>query len=129
VSKDIFEDGDPFADPNWQKKARKPRRSSRFIGCPVPWFSWLCSRIDGRGGGGKNQLLVALYVYRRCCIANSDTVTVPNSEIEELFSIDRFAKTRALRSLERHGVLWIVGNGRRVAKVRLRAWPDAPSSQ
>jgi hypothetical protein len=127
VSK-IFEDGDPFADPHWQK-ATKPRRSSRHIACPVPWFTWLLSRVDGRGGGGTNQLAVALYLYRRCCIANSDTVTVPNSEIEELLGIDRFAKSRALRSLERYGVLWIVENGRRVAKVRLCAWPDPPSSQ
>jgi hypothetical protein len=128
VKDDIFEDGDPFKDPAWQK-ATKPKRRSRMIGCPVPWFSWLYARVDGRGSGGKNQIAVALYLYRRCCIANSDTVTVPNSEIDELLGITRQAKSRALRSLERYGVLWIVENGRRVAKVRLCAWPDPPPSQ
>jgi hypothetical protein len=81
------------------------------------------------GDGGANRLAVALYLYRRCCICNSDTVTVPNSEIDEMLRITRFAKVRALRSLERAGVLWIIANGRQVSKVRLRVWPDPPVTQ
>jgi hypothetical protein len=124
VTEDIFEDGDPFADPHWRKPSKAKRRS-RIIGCPLPWFTWLYSCVSS-GSGGTNQLAVALYLYRRCCVCNSDTVTVPNSEIAELFDISRQAKSRALLSLERVGVLWIVENGKRVVKVRLRAWPDPP---
>jgi hypothetical protein len=124
VSNDVFEDGDPFKDPHWRKTA-KPKRRSRMIGCPVEWFSWVFSRVDDNVG--RNQLAMALYLYRRCCIANSDTVTVPNSEVGELLGISRQAKSRALISLERVGVLWIVENGKRVVKVRLCAWPDPPS--
>jgi hypothetical protein len=122
MSGGIFEDGDPFKDPAWQK-ATKPRRSGRFIGCPVPWFLWVLPRV----GDGKTQLTVALYLYRRCCIAKSDTITVPNSEIEELFDLSRWAKCRALAALERAGVIKRIENGRRAVKVRLCAWPE-PSS-
>jgi len=119
---DLFENGDPFADPA-PPKATKPKRRSRMIGCPVSWISWVFPRISDQG---KNQLAIALYLYRRCCICGSDTVTVPNNEIEEIFGIDRFAKSRALRGLERREVLWIVEPDRKLTKVRLRAWPDPP---
>ena len=118
MSKDIFEDGDPFADPRWQKTT-KPRRSGRHIGCPTPWFAWVLPRVKSR-----DQLALALYLYRRCCICNSSTVTVPNSEIAELFDISRWGKCRLLRTLERAGVLERLENGRRVVRVRLCAWPE-----
>ena len=126
MSKDIFEDGgDPFADPAWQK-ATKPKRRSRIIGCPVPWFTWLFARVNDQG---KNQLAVALYLYRRCCFCNSDTVVVPIDAIEELLDMSRWAKSRTLRALERAGVLWIVENGKKLVRVRLCAWPDPPLSR
>jgi hypothetical protein len=122
VSKDIFEDGDPFADPHWQKPA-KSKRSTRFIGCPVPWLVWALPRLND----GKYHLAVALYLYRRCCVAKSDTVTVPNSEVEELFDLSRWAKCRILAALEQAGILKRLENGRRVVKVQLCAWPEPPS--
>jgi hypothetical protein len=118
VSKDIFYDGDPFKDPAWQNT--KPKRRSRMIGCPVPWMSWVYPHVS------KDQLAVALYIYRRCCVADSDTVTVPGSEVEEIFGLSRWAKSRSLRALERAGILRRVNNGRRVSKVQLCAWPDPP---
>ena len=124
MSDDFFKDGDPFKDPHWQKV--KPKRSSRHIGCPTPWFTWLFDRV---GDQGKNQLGVALYLYRRCCICNNDTVTVPNGEIEELLNISRWAKCRALRGLELAEVIRRIGRDgwRHATKIQLCHWPHPPS--
>ncbi len=116
---DVFEDGDPFNHPSWQKSQRK---SDRFIGCPVPWLAWVAPLTKS-----KEQLIVALYLYRRCCICRSNTVTVPTEELEEL-GIGRWGKYRMLPLLEQAGVLRITETSRQeTLKVRLLHWPDPPS--
>ena len=75
----IFEDGDPFEDPHWRKTPEPKRRSSRLIGCPVSWFAWVFPLAKS-----KEQLALALYLYRRCCVCRSDTVMVPTAELVEL---------------------------------------------
>jgi hypothetical protein len=116
----IFEADDPFEDPHWQKTP-KPKRSSRLIGCPLPWFAWVFPLVKS-----KEQLAMALYLYRRCSICNSDTITVPNDEIDELLDISRWGKHRQLIALEQGGILRIKDTGRRMAKVQLCYWPDPP---
>jgi hypothetical protein len=120
MNRDMFEDGDPFDDPSWQKTGKAKRRADRFIGCPVPWLAWLAPLVKS-----KEQLIVALYVYRRCCIGRSDTVTVPNDELEQL-GISRFGKYRVLIMLEQAGILTVHERTGRVTKVRLSHWPDPP---
>ncbi len=112
---------DPFMDPHWQKPAKRRRRTGPFIGCPVPWFAWVFPLAKG-----GNQLGLALYLYRRCCIYRSDAVTVPNSEVTELLGLSRWAKHRALLGLEQAGVIRIIENGRRTVKVQLYHWPNPP---
>jgi hypothetical protein len=118
MSSDIFVDGDPLEDPHG-RKTKKPKRSGRLIGCPVPWFVWVFPLVKS-----KEQLALALYLYRRCCICNSDTVTVPSSEITELLDFSRWGKYRALLALEQAGILRREENGGRTTKVRLCSWPD-----
>ena len=122
MSNDIFVDGDPLEDPHW-RKTPKAKRSSRHMGCPLPWFVWMLPLVKS-----KDQLAMALYLYRRCCICNSDTVTVPNDEVEELLDFSRWAKCRALSGLEQARVLRRIGrNGwRHATKIQLCCWPGPP---
>lgn len=122
---DLFVDGegDPLELRAAEKQKRKRRRSAgRLIGCPVPWFIWVLPRT----GRSKDQLIMALYLYRRCCVCDSNTVTVPNDEVAELLDLSRWGKYRALVALERAGVLQREEHGKHTAKVRLCHWPDPP---
>lgn len=115
MSEDVFADGDPFKDPHWQKKTKPRRRARRHIGCPVPWFAWVFPLVKS-----KDQLGLVLYLYRRCCLAGSNTVAVPNDEIAELLDISRWGKSRLLRALEQAGILQIVrDHWHQTVKVRL----------
>jgi hypothetical protein len=122
MSKDIFEDGVPFKDPHWQKATKPKRRIGRLIGCQLSWFAWVFPLVKS-----KEQLALALYLYRRCCICHSDTVTVPTDELVELLGVGRWGKYRLLPALEQAGILWIRLNGRQTIMVQLRCWPDPPS--
>jgi hypothetical protein len=123
--RDIFEDGDPFDDPHWQKTEKRKRKSERIIGCPLPWFEWIYPLLSPNS---KAQVGMVLYLYRRCCICGSDTVTVPNNEISKTLGIGRWAKRHTLMALEEIGVLRILENGRatKTTKVQLCSWPDPP---
>jgi hypothetical protein len=120
MNNDIFVDGDPLDDPHW-RKTPKAKRSGRFMGCSLPWFVWMFPLVKS-----KEQLAVALYLYRRCCICRSDTVTVPTGELVEL-GLGRWGKYRLLLSLEQVGILQVKDHGRRTVKVRLCSWPEPPS--
>jgi hypothetical protein len=114
-----FVNGDPLKDPAWE--AQKPkRRSSRHIGCSVSWFAWVLPLVRS-----KQQLALALYLYRRCSICRSKTVTVPTGQLTE-FGISRWGKMRLLLWLERAGILAIEQTPGQTAKVRLLHWPDPP---
>jgi hypothetical protein len=122
VNGDIFEDGDPFDDPSWQPAGKSKLRTKRFIGCPIPWLAWVAPLLKS-----KEQLIVMLYLYRRCCICRSNTVAVPTEELEEL-GIGRWGKYRLLRLLEQAGVLRVEETSRQeTLKVRLLHWPAPPS--
>lgn len=123
-----FDDGDPFDDPAW-KNLKTKHRHSRLIGCPVDWFAWVLPLVRS-----QQQLAMALYLYRRCHVCHSNTVTVPTEELEEL-GLGRWSKYRLLISLEQVGILAVVeqpsdqprGRGR-MLKVRLLHWPDPPKA-
>jgi hypothetical protein len=95
------------------------KQVGRYIGCSVPWFMWVIRLVKS-----KEQLALALYLYRRCCVCHSDTVTVPTGELEELLDIGRWGKYRLLPALEQAGVLRVKENGRHTMKVQLCCWPD-----
>jgi hypothetical protein len=73
----------------------------------------------------QEQLAMALYLYRRCCVCCSDTVTVPTHELVEL-GFGRWGKYQLLLALEQAGVLPIKQNGRHTLKVQLCCWPGPP---
>jgi hypothetical protein len=115
-----FADGDPLNDPAWQKAEKPKRRSGRHIGCSVSWLAWVLPLVRS-----KQQLALALYLYRRCSIYRSNTVTVPTRQLAE-FGISRWGKMRLLLWLERVGILTIEQTPGQTAKVRLLHWPDPP---
>ena len=98
--------------------AAKPKRQpTPFIGCPVPWFAWVLPRVKS-----KEQLALALYLYRRCCVCRSNTVTVPAGQLKQI-GLGRWGKYRLLAALEESGVIHIERweNGQAI-KVRLVGW-------
>jgi hypothetical protein len=92
------------------------------MGCPVPWFVWVVPLVKS-----KEQLALAIYLYRRCCVCHGDTITVPTEEVREMVGLSRWGKYRTLNALEQAGVLRVLENGRQTIKVQLCFWPDPPS--
>ena len=94
---------------------RRPHNShhdDRHIGCPLAWFRQVFPVVRG-----KNELAVALWLYRLRSIRRSQTITVSNGPLAEL-GIDRFAKYRALRRLAKAGLIRIKSNNRKALNVR-----------
>src|SRR5262249_926018 len=73
----------------------------------------------------KEQLIVALWLYRQSRICGSPTVTVPTKGLQHL-GIGRWAKYKLLPALQQAGVLTIERRSGRAIKVTLTHWPDAP---
>ena len=72
----------------------------RHIGCPLSWFKLVLPVVRG-----KNELAVALYIYRLRIVQHSQTVVVSNAPLLSELGIDRFAKHRALRRLAAAGII------------------------
>jgi hypothetical protein len=79
-----------------------PIDPARHIGCPLSWFALVFPVVHG-----KNELAVALYIYRLHTIQRSRTVRVSNTRLLTELGIDRFAKYRALRRLAGAGIITI----------------------
>ena len=121
MSNYLFEGSDPFADPAWQKVTGNHKRAERLIGCPLPWFEWLLPLVKT-----KDQLAFALYLYRRCCICGTATVTVPTREFAGM-GISRYGKYRLLAALEQAGIVRIEpAQFGQVGSVTLTYWPNPP---
>jgi hypothetical protein len=76
--------------------------AARHIGCPMQWFMQIYPVVRG-----KNELAVALYIYRLRIIQHSRTVKVSNVRLLTELGIDRFAKYRALQRLAKAGIITI----------------------
>ena len=96
--------------------AKPKQQTAPFIGCPVSWFAWVLPRVKS-----KEQLALALYLYRRCCVCRSNTVTVPAGQLKQV-GLGRWGKYRLLAALEESGVVRIERRGRQAIKVRLVGW-------
>jgi hypothetical protein len=79
------------------KPVRRSTRSAtaaRHIGCPLSWFRLVFPIVHG-----KNELAVALFLYRQRVIQRSQTVVLTNVRLAAELGIDRHAKYRTLRRL------------------------------
>ena len=75
---------------------------TRHIGCPLAWFRLVFPVVHG-----KNELAVALYLYRLRMVRRSRTITVSNVRLFAELGIDRFAKYRTLSRLANAGIITV----------------------
>lgn len=72
------------------------------IGCPLAWLRDVFPVVHG-----KNELAVALYLYRLRTVRRSRTIKVSNARLLDELGINRFAKYRALRRLADAGIITV----------------------
>jgi DNA-binding transcriptional ArsR family regulator len=87
--------------------------SGRFLKGPIPW-SW----ITAAAALPSRALLVGLCLWRLVGAMKNDTVSFGNSYLQPL-GIDRATKSRALRALERAGLIKVARQPGRFPKVTL----------
>jgi hypothetical protein len=85
--------------------------SGRFLKGPIPW-SW----IAAAAALPSRALLVGLCLWRLVGAMRSDTITFGNSDLRQL-GIDRATKSRALRVLEKAGLIKVTHHPGRFPKV------------
>lgn len=84
----------------------------RHIGCPLRWFMLVFPVVCS-----KNELAVALHIYRLRSIRRSRTITVANMGLLADLGIDRFTKYRALRRLADAGIIKVKRHNKQALKI------------
>jgi hypothetical protein len=79
--------------------AREPP-ADQHIGCPLWWFRRALAAVKS-----KDQLAVALYIYRRRVVCKSATIKISNEKLRDDLGIERGAKYRALKCLAAAGLI------------------------
>jgi hypothetical protein len=107
----LWVDGpDGFEDLDGAKPApktkRKPESRERFIGCPLWWFKAVYPVVQS-----KNELIVALALWRLRKIYARRTVTVANAYMLAELGINRWTKYRALKRLADAGLITVKREG------------------
>lgn len=97
-------------------------RAGHFLKGPIP-LEWLCTaaRLPGRA------LHVGVLVWFRAGLTRSDTVHLPSALLAAC-GIDRDAKARALRALERAGLVTVRRSHGRAPDITLVMGPLAAAS-
>jgi hypothetical protein len=95
-------------------RVRPPHRqnASRHIGCPLSWFKRVFPVVRG-----KNELAVALYLYRLRSVQHRRTVVVSNAPLLAELGIDRYAKYRALKRLAGAGIVTLKRDNKRAITI------------
>jgi hypothetical protein len=94
--------------------APRRRRADQHIGCPVAWLKRVLPLLQT-----KDQLAVALWLHRRRAICGSELFTVPNEKLQAELGLSRKVKYRALRHLEKAGIVTLVHNGKHAIQVKI----------
>jgi hypothetical protein len=87
------------------KTAGKAKRGRRLMGAPLAF--WVALR---EAGLPWLAVVLAIYIYRRTKVTNSNTVTLIAAELAEL-KIDRHKRSRATRQLATAGVIRVNRTG------------------
>jgi hypothetical protein len=121
MSEDLWinNQSDDLASPPAARRPRVNTESARHIGCPLWWFRLIFPVVHG-----KNELAVALYLYRLRAVRRSRTIVVSNERLLAELGIDRYAKYRALRRLADAGVITIKRRNKRTLEIVFRRRRD-----
>jgi hypothetical protein len=90
------------------------QRAARYIGCPVEWLKRVLPLVKT-----KEQLAVAIWLYRRRAVCRDGVFTVPNESLQKDLGLSRYVKYKALRHLEKARVVALIRNGKHALGVRL----------
>ena len=106
---DLFDDGDPFAEPPTLREelVSTPRPRKGFVICSLAWLARILPIALT-----STHLVVAMLIYSECLRCRSRTVGLSNGNLRRL-GISRYAKYRTLAWLQSFGVLSVeTRNGR-----------------
>jgi hypothetical protein len=95
------------------KHGQRRRRAGQHIGAPLAFVTEVCLLTEGRAA-----LVMALCVFRRVCVCDSWTVTLPSDELGPL-GIDRQRKRVALLKLQGAGLIKVRNSVGRTARITL----------
>jgi len=113
---DLFlpNEGDPLDGPPASPKDRKPRatpgRAEPFVKVPRWWMAAACKATD------NHKALVCVELLYVAWKAKSLTFPLPNARLEKL-GVHRETKRRALRDLERAGLIRVERRSNKTAVV------------
>lgn len=93
---------------------KRRQRDSHHIGCPLEWLKRVLPFVKS-----KEQLAVAIWLHRRRAVCRNEVFTVPNQELRGELGVNRQTKYRALRCLERAGVITLTRDGKCALQVRM----------
>jgi hypothetical protein len=92
-----------------------PRRHKEpHFGCPLEWVKRIRKVVRS-----LDQMLVAIWLYRRRIISGKDLFLVPNHRLELELGISRKVKYATLQRLEEVGAITIVRESNRASRVRI----------
>jgi hypothetical protein len=125
---DLFLDGNPLDDPAWQEAERYAReadeglryRPKGYVACPLSWMRQVLPLVHS-----PHQMVVAQLVYT--CSRTNSLNPIRNSELSKL-GISRFAKYKAIASLEEAGLIEVDRRNGRTLSVRLLWMPPVSVS-
>lgn len=106
-SKFITRDGRRIAIGTVPSKVNQKNRKAKIIGCPPEWLSRVIPVVKT-----KEQVAVALWVYRRYKICKAEWFPVSNKLLRTELGISRKVKYTTLRWLERAGAIALRSRGR-----------------
>src|SRR5262245_58044554 len=100
---DLFLEGDPFEDPEWQRvfmmEGAPPRPVRNYYTLSASFLLRVLPILRV-----SDRLVVAIVLYRKCLVRRSKTVDLSNDELSD-FGIGRRTKYRALGQLQEAGAI------------------------
>ena len=106
---------DDIANAPAPKRSRVGADPSHHIGCPLWWFKLVFPIVHG-----KNELAVALYIYRLRMVQHSLALTITNERLLAELGVNRFAKYRALQRLADAKVISLRRRGKHAVEIRFK---------
>jgi hypothetical protein len=112
--------------PRRGRKTAPTEATARHIGCPLWWFRAVHPVVRG-----KNELVVAMFLYRQSVIQKSRTITVANVCLMDEMGVGRFAKYRAIKNLEDAGLVTVRRRNKKAVEVTFcrRRQPPKPKAR